>query len=111
MYTAQDWKNCFIVIWIKDNPNLPRVKSIDIKPKITDFDRKIGHKSVMSIREFLVDRYEPVHLVDQVIRDMEVIGYASSEGANTMDQLFSETFPVNWAASLWVSVYMWFIHG
>ena len=79
----------------KDEPLLLRGESSDFKPKIIELDRKTGHKSVMSIREFLVDRYEPVHLVDQVIRDMEVIGCASSEGANTMDQLFSETFPVN----------------
>ena len=39
-----------------------------------ELDRKIGHNSVMSIREFFVDTDEPSHLVDQFIRDMGGIG-------------------------------------
>ena len=45
-----------------------------------ELDRKIGYKSVMSIRKFFIDRFELDHLVDQAIHDMEVIGGASSEG-------------------------------
>ena len=43
-----------------------------------EFYRKISHNSVMSIREFLIDRYEPAHLLDQVIHDMEVNGNTSA---------------------------------
>ena len=35
-----------------------------------ELEKKIGHKSVMSIRELFIDRDDPSHLVDQVIRDM-----------------------------------------
>ena len=33
----------------KDDPVLLRGKSSDVKPKMIELDRKIGHKSVMSI--------------------------------------------------------------
>ena len=45
-------------------------------------------KSVMSIHEFFIDRYEPAHLLHQVIHDMEGIGDASDKGDNGMGQLF-----------------------
>ena len=84
----------------KDDPVLPRGESIDVKPKMIELDRKIGHKSVMSIRELFIDRYEPAHLVDQVIHDMEVIGDASAEGSNGMGQLFAVDFLVDGSAEL-----------
>ena len=89
LYTAQDWKNYSIARKIKDEPIIPRGKSSDIKQKIIELYRKIGHKSVMSICELFIDRDEPAHLVDQVINEMEEIGYASAEGANEMVQLFA----------------------
>ena len=63
MYTAHDWANYLIVRKRKDDPVLPRGKSSDVKPKIIELDRKIGHKSVMSIRELSIDRDEPAHLL------------------------------------------------
>ena len=51
-----------IVRIIKDEHALPRGKSSGVKPKIIVLDRKIGHKNVMSICEFFVDRDEPAHL-------------------------------------------------
>ena len=63
-------------------------------------NRKIGHNSVISIREFSIDRDEPSHLVDQVIRDMELIVDASSEGGNGMGQLFAAALPVDESATL-----------
>ena len=85
---------------IKNDPALPIGKSSDVKPKMVELDRKIGHKSVMSIREFFMDRDEPAHLVDQAIHDMEGIGDTSAEGANGMDQLSAASFSVNGAAAL-----------
>ena len=41
-----------------------------------ELDRKIGHKSVMSIHKWFIDRDEPAYLVDQAIYDMEGIGDA-----------------------------------
>ena len=76
-----------------------------------ELDRNIGHNSVMSIREFFIDRDEPARLVDQVIHDMEVIGYTSAEGANGMCQLFAAVFFIDGSAALSVSVYMNFLHG
>ena len=38
--------------------------------KLIELDRKIGHKSVMFIRKFLVDRDDLVHLLYQAIHDM-----------------------------------------
>ena len=84
----------------KDEPDIPRGNSSDIKPKIIELDRKIGHKSFMSIFKFFIVRDEPAHLVDQAIHDMEGIGDASSEGANGMDQLFSANFLVYGAVTL-----------
>ena len=67
----------------KDDPVLPRGKSSDVKLKMIELDRNIGHNSVMSIREFFIDRDEPAHLVDQVIHDMEGIGDTSAEGGQS----------------------------
>ena len=41
---------------------LPRDKSSDVKPKIFELDRKMGHTSVMSIRELFIGRDEPSRL-------------------------------------------------
>ena len=79
---------------------LPRGESIDVKPKMIELDRKIGHKSVMSIHKFFMDRDDPDHLVDQAIFDTEVIGDASAEGANGMGQLFATALLVDGAAAL-----------
>ena len=65
-----------------------------------ELDRKISYKSVMSIRELFIDRYEPAHLVDQVIHDMEVIRDTSAEGSNGMGQLFAAALSVDGAAAL-----------
>ena len=73
--------------------------------------RKIVHNSVMSIREFFIHRYEPAHLVDQVIHEMEGIGYRSAEGDNGMGQFFAAALLVDGSIALWVSVYMNFPHG
>ena len=62
--------------------------------------RKISHNSVMSICEFFIDRHEPAHLVDQVIRYMEGIGDTSAEGGNRMGQLFAAAFSVDGSAAL-----------
>ena len=75
-----------------------------------ELESKIGHNSVMSIREFFVDRDEPDHVVYQVIHDMEGIGDKSAEGANRMGQFFAEAFLVDGYTALLVSVYMPFIH-
>ena len=83
-----------------NDPTLPRVNSSDVKPKMIELDRKIGHKSVMSIRKFFIDRDEPAHLVYQAIHDMEVIGDASAEWSNGMDQLFVEALLVDGATAL-----------
>ena len=63
----------------------------------------------MYIHKFFIDRDEADHLVDQEIYDMEGIGYASSEWSNGMDQLFAETFSVDGATTIWVSVYIRFL--
>ena len=84
----------------KDDPVLPRGKSIDVKPKIIELYRKIGHNSVVSIRKFFIDRDEPTHIVYQVIYDKEGIGGASSEGANGVGQLFEADFLVDGYAAL-----------
>ena len=76
-----------------------------------ELDRKIGHNSVMYIREFFIDRDDLAHLVDQFIRDMEVIVYTSSEGSNGMGHLFAAALPVDVSTALWVSVYMPFLCG
>ena len=72
----------------RDDPALPRGDSSDVKPKMIQLDRKIGHKQFMYIHNLSMDRDEPSHLVDQDIHDMEVIGDAISERANGVDQLF-----------------------
>ena len=88
----------------KDEPVLPRGKSSDVKPKIKpkmiELDRNIGHNSAISIHDFFIDRDEPAHLVDQVVRDMEGIGDTSTEGANRMGQLFAEALSVDGSAAL-----------
>ena len=84
----------------KDETVLPRVKSSDVKPKMIELDRKIGHNSVMSICKFFNARDEPDHLVDQVIHDMEVIGDTSDEGANGIGQLFAADFSVDVSSAL-----------
>ena len=78
-----------------DEPVLPRCKSSDVKPKMIELDRKIVHNSVIYIRELFIDRYEPAHIVDQVIHDMEVIGDASAEEDNGMGKLFAAAFSVD----------------
>ena len=84
----------------KDEPDLPRGKSSGVKQKITELDRNIGHKSVLYICELFMDRYEPVNLVDQAIRDMEGIGDTSAEGVNGIYQLFAAAFSVDGDATL-----------
>ena len=88
MYNAQDWENYLIVIKIKDDPVLPRGKSSDVKLKIIELDRKIGHKSVMYISEFFIDRDDPSDLVYQTINCTEIIIDASDEGDNGMYKFF-----------------------
>ena len=83
LYTVQDWRDYLIVRNIKDDPALPKGKLIDFKPKMIELDRNIGHKSVMSISEFFIDRDEPSDLVDQAIHDMEVIGDAAGTRRKT----------------------------
>ena len=63
-------------------------------------ERNIDHKSVMSIHEFFMNRYEPTNIVDQAIDDMEVIVYASTEGGNGMDQLFTADLLFNGAVAI-----------
>ena len=111
MHTEQDWKNDLIARKRKDNPVLPKGKSSDVKPEMIELDRKIGHNSVMYIREFFIDRYDPAHLVDQMIHDMKGIGDTSGEGANGMGQLFPADLSVDGSAAIWALVYMHFIHG
>ena len=53
----------------------------------------------MSIRKLFTDRDELAHLVDQEIDDMEVIGDASVEGFNGMDQFFAESSSVDGVAA------------
>ena len=81
-------------------PVLPRGNSSDVKPKMIELDRKIGHNSVMSIREFFIDRDDPAHLVYQVIHETEGLGYTSAEGANRMGQFFTADLLVNGSAAL-----------
>ena len=76
-----------------------------------ELDRKIGHKSVMSIRKFFIDRDAPSLLVDQAIHGMEGIGDARDEGSDGMDHLFVVAFSVDGSAALLLSVYMYFIRG
>ena len=85
---------------IKNEPALQRGKSIYVKPKMIELDRNIGHKSVMSIHEFFMDREDLDHLVDQAIHDMQGIGDASDEGVNGMHQFFAADLSVNGAAAL-----------
>ena len=80
LYNAQNWKHYLIVRKRKDDPATPRAKSSDFKEKIIELDRNIGHKRVMSICEFFIDKDEPSHLADQAIHDMEGIGDTSTEG-------------------------------
>ena len=77
MYTSQDWMNYLVFIKIRYYPDLPRVISNDVKPKMIELDRKIGWKSVICIHKLFIDKYEPAHLVYQSIHYMEVIGGAS----------------------------------
>ena len=92
----------------KDDPALPRGNSSDVKPNIIEVDMKIGHKNVMAISSFFMDRDDPDHLLDQAIHYLERIGDTIAEGANGMDHLFMETLSVDGPAALWVSVYMHF---
>ena len=73
-----------------------------------ELDRNIGHNSVMSICGLLIDRYEPSHIVDHVIHEMEGIGDTSDEGSNRMGQLFMADFSVYGYSVLLESVYMIF---
>ena len=100
MYTAQDWANYLIVRKRKDDRVFPRGKSSDVKMKMIELDRSIGHNTVMSIHEFFIGIDEPAHLVDQVIHVMEGIGDTSAEGANRMGQLFTAALSVNVSAAL-----------
>ena len=65
-----------------------------------ELERKIGHNSVMSIHELFIDRDDMVHIVKQVIHDMEVIGDTSTEGTNSMGQLFAAALSINRSAAL-----------
>ena len=100
MYTAQGCTDYLVVRKRKDDPILPRGKSRDVKLKMIELDRKIGCNSVMSVRELFIDIYEPSHLVDQVIHDMEGIGDTSSEGSNRMGQFFTAALSVDGSAAL-----------
>ena len=62
----------------KDDPDLPRCNSSDVKLKMIELYRNIGHKSFTSIRKFFMDIDDQDHLVYQVIHDMEGIRDASS---------------------------------
>ena len=84
----------------KDEPVLPRGKSSDVKPKITELDRKIGHNSFIYIHDLFIDRDEPYHLVYQLIRDMERIGDTSAEGGSRTGQFFAADFSINGSAAL-----------
>ena len=64
MYNAQYWTNYFIVRRINYDPDLTRGKSSDVKTKLVELDRKVGHKNVISIRKLSMDRGEMAHLVD-----------------------------------------------
>ena len=97
--TVHDCTNYLIVRKRKNEPTLPRGKLSEVKPKIIEFYRKIGHKHFMSIFELFIDRVEPANL-DQAIHEMEVIGDTSTEGYNGMDKLFSTALSVNGAAAL-----------
>ena len=83
-----------------DDPVSPKSMSSDVKVKTIELDRKIGHNSVMSIREFLIDIYDPDHLLDQVIHDMENIGDTVSDGANQIGLLFVVDLLVNGSTAL-----------
>ena len=79
---------------------MPRGKSSDVKPKIIELDKNIGHKIVMSISGLFIDIYEPAHIVCQEISDMEGTGYTSAEGGDGMGQLFVADISVDGAAAL-----------
>ena len=100
LYTAQDWKNHLIVTRKNYDPALPRGNSSDVKPNIIEVDTKIGHKYVMAISRFFMDRDDPDHLVDQMIHDMEGIGDSIAEVANIMDNCFVIYFSVDGSATL-----------
>ena len=84
----------------EDGPALLRGKSSDIKTKMIELDRKIGHKSVMSICGLFIDRDEPALLVNQSVHDMEGIGDASADGTNVIYQLFIVALSLDVAATL-----------
>ena len=65
-----------------------------------EFDRKIGHNSVMSSCELFIDRYELPHLLDQFIHDIEGIVDTSAERSNRIGQFFAEDFLVDVSAAL-----------
>ena len=111
LYTAQDWKNNFILRKRKYYLDFPRGKSSDIKHEMIELDGKIGHKIVMSIQGLFIYRYEPTYLVYQAIYDIEGIGYVSAKGGNGMYQLFVEDFSVDRSIAFWVSVYICFLRG
>ena len=79
---------------------MPRGKSSDVKPKIIELDKNIGHKIVMSISGLFIDIYEPAHIVDQEISDTEGTGYTSAEGGDGMGQLLVADISVDGAAAL-----------
>ena len=91
----------------KDDPTLPRGNSSDVKPNIIEVEMKIGHKRVMAISRFFMDRDDPDHLVDQMIYDMEGIRDTIAEVANIMDNYFVIYFFSRWIRhALSVSIYV-----
>ena len=84
----------------KDDLALPGGKSSDVKPKIFELDRKIGHKIFTSISKFSMDRDEIAHIVDPAIHGMELIGYTIAEGGNETNKFFVEYLLVDRAAAL-----------
>ena len=84
----------------KDDPALPRGNSSDVKPNIIEGDMKIGHKHVMDISSFFMDRDDMDHLVNQMIYDMEGIGDSGAKGYNGMDNVFVVDLSVDVSATL-----------
>ena len=84
----------------KDYPALPRGNSSDVKPNIIEVDMKIGHKCVMAISSFFMDRDDLDHLVNQMIYDMEGIGDSGAKGYNGMDKVFVVALSVDGSATL-----------
>ena len=92
--------NDLIVRKIKDKHDLTQGNPSDVKLKMIEFDRKIGHKSIMSISKSFIDRDKQSHLVDLKIHYMEGIGEESAEGDNGMDPFFTAALSVDGATAI-----------